>query len=96
MAKMGLSVTDKHEAKKSENNQITRRLPAQRSAKAIILCGHVDVVLNLIFESGHQRSLRSLPQFPCHFSPCVLYVLEPAQLQSNYPVIVIVIRANPN
>ena len=81
MAKMGLSVADKHghEAEKSEKNQITKTHAStalSALAKAIILPSHVDV-LNLIFDLRATPSgLRWLQsQFPCHFPPCILYVL---------------------
>ena len=102
MAKMGLSVADKHghEAEKSEKNQITKTHAStalSALAKAIILPSHVDV-LNLIFDLRATPSgLRWLQsQFPCHFPPCILYVLESAQPTSNYLVMRAMIRANPN
>ena len=102
MAKMGLSVADKHghEAEKSEKNQITKTHAStalSALAKAIILPSHVDV-LHLIFDLRATPSgLRWLQsQFPCHFPPCILYVLESAQPTSNYLVMRAMIRAELN
>ena len=72
-----------------------------RQRSLIILRSHGNI-LNLIFHlrragpSGHQSSLRLPSQFPCHVSPCILYVLESAQLTSNYLVMRAMIRAGLN
>ena len=85
MAKMGWSVVDKqgnNEAEKSENNQIKyKRALAPARARAFLLtyaktC-HVD---NFVLNLAKSLSSRSPPQFPCHFSPCIMYLQEPALL----------------